>query len=106
MNETVCERCRQPIRIGDFPFCPHGPVGAVHVIDDTLPGGPRYLHNAGDTPVWIETKTQYNQLLAGRGLVQNERKSYNRNDKSPWATQTRLRPGQRDPFVHPAGFNE
>lgn len=77
-------------------------VGSAHVIDDTLPGGPRYLHNLGDTPVWVETKTQYQQELAARGLVQLERKTYNRQDQSPWATRTRLRPGQRDPFLHRA----
>ena len=77
----------------------------ARVQDDTLTGGPRYMHNLGDTPIWVETKTQLKQIMQERGLVPAERSSYNRDDKSPWATQTRLRPGQRDPFVHDANFN-
>lgn len=94
-----CEKCGELIGIGNFPFCPHGPVGKGGVIDDTLPGGARYIHNAGPKPVWVSTKSEYKQLLASRGLVQTERKTYSRDDKSPWATQTRLRSGRRDPFV-------
>lgn len=77
--------------------------GEAHVIDDTLPGGARWMHNLGDTPVWVETKTQFTQELARRGLVQAERSTYARDDKSPYATRTRLRPGQRDPFLQRAG---
>jgi len=57
------------------------------------------MHNLGDKPVWVETKTQLNSELSARGLVQAERNSYNRSDKSPYATKTRLRAGQIDPFV-------
>jgi len=71
----------------------------AQVIDDALPGGARWMHNLGDTPVWVESKTQFREELATRGLVQAERSSYNRDDKSPYATRTRLRPGQRDPFL-------
>lgn len=60
------------------------------------------MYNLGDTPVWVETKTQYKRELAERGLIQVEGKRYSRDDKSPWATRTRLRPGARDPFIHPA----
>lgn len=77
----------------------------AHVIDDALPGGARWMHNLGDSPEWVETKTQFRQELARRGLVQEERKTYCKDDKSPWATATRLRPGQRDPFLHRADFN-
>ena len=101
MTTTICERCGQAIAEGSWPFCPHE-RGAAHVIDDALPGGARYVHNLGDTPVWVETKTQFRQELASRGLEQVERKTYNRDDKSPWATRTHLRPGQRDPFLHRA----
>ena len=100
--ETRCEVCDQPMQVGDFPFCPHGPT-RVSIIDDTLTGGARWMHNLGDDPVWVETKTQYRQELAARGLVQVERSSYNKHDKSPWATRTTLRPGQVDPFLSRAG---
>ncbi|MGH7177866.1 MAG: hypothetical protein ACREJC_10830 [Tepidisphaeraceae bacterium] len=75
------------------------PVGATHVIDDTLPGGARWMHNLGDTPVWVETKTQYRQELQARGLVPADRKAYNKNDRSPYTSRTRLRPGAHDPFL-------
>lgn len=72
---------------------------APAVIDDTLPGGARWMHNLGDEPVWVETKTQLRDELAKRGLVQAERNSYNRDDKSPWATRTRLKADAVDPFL-------
>lgn len=94
-----CDKCDKELSIGEHPFCPHGFGGRVGVIDDTLPGGARWMHNLGDRPIFISTKTEYKQELAKRGLVQAERNTYNRDDKSPWATRTRLRPGQRDPFL-------
>ena len=101
MNEpSICEKCQKPIGIGNFPFCPHGPVGQGGIIDDTLPGGARWMHNLGDEKVWVETKTQYKKELASRGLVQAEWcNTYNKQDKSPYATRTRLRPGEHDPFL-------
>lgn len=72
------------------------------VVDDTLPGGARWMHNLGDRPVWVETKTQFKNELSSRGLVHAPRDRYNRDDRSPYATRTRLRPGQRDPFVQGA----
>jgi len=102
-TETICDKCGAAVRHGDWPFCgpdgTHERAGTVQVIDDTLQGGARYLWNLGDQPVWCETKTQYKAELAARGLVQDERKSYNKSDRSPYATRTRLRPGQIDPFL-------
>lgn len=69
------------------------------VIDDVLPGGPRKMHNLGPDPVWVETKTQLALELASRGLVQDVRDRHAADDKSPWATRTRLRPGAVDPFM-------
>lgn len=34
----ICDRCEQPIAIGDWPFCPHGP-GTAAVQGDDIPGG-------------------------------------------------------------------
>ena len=102
MNRETCEHCGESYGVGEDYRCPHGPVGRGGVIDDTLPGGARWMHNLGDTPVWIETKSEYNRELSARGLVQAERNTYNKNDKSPWATRSTLRAGQRDPFIHKA----
>ena len=60
------------------------------------------MWNLGDHGVWVETKTQLKRELAARGLVQAERNTYNKSDKSPYATRTCLRPGQRDPFLQRA----
>lgn len=99
MNTETCEKCGAAYGIGEDYRCPHGPVGAGGVIDDTLTGGARWMHNLGHEPVWVETKSQLKQEFAARGLAPAERGSYNRDDKSPYATRTRLRPGARDPFV-------
>ena len=69
------------------------------VIDDTLTGGARWMHNLGPEPVWVETKTQFQQELRSRGLRLADTKSYSRDDKSPYATRTRLRLDKIDPFV-------
>ena len=95
---SMCEACGQNVQVGEWPWCPHG-FATPQVIDDTLPGGARYMHNLGPEPVWVETKTQLTAELKARGLVQAERKTYNRRDQSPWATRTRLRPGMTDPFL-------
>jgi len=102
MNVETCAHCGEVYRVGEDYRCPHGPVGSGGVIDDTLPGGARWMHNLGDTPIWIETKTEYKKELAARGLVPAERNTYNKNDKSPYATRTCLRPGRHDPFIHRA----
>lgn len=103
----ICDLCQQELHEGDWPWCnpaggPHQRAGTTQVIDDTLTGGARWMHNLGDAPVWVETKTQLKQELAARGLEMAERKSYNRDDASPYATRTRLKPGQRDPFIQRA----
>lgn len=66
------------------------------VQDDTLTGGARWMHNLGHDPVWVETKTQLRNEMSARGLVPAERNVYRRDDKTAWATRTRLRPGARD----------
>lgn len=107
---SVCEKCGHHVKIGDWPFC--GKTGGPHerpsfaVQDDTIPGGARWMHNLGDEPVWVEKKSELKQIMAERGLIHAERATYCKDDQSPWATRTCLRPGQRDPFIHPAGFNE
>lgn len=99
MNTSLCEKCHAEIHHGQYPFCPHGEVSNISVIDDTLTGGARWMHNLGDTPVWVETKSELKQIMQARGLEFAERKEYSRDDKSPYATRTRLHPGQRDPFL-------
>lgn len=100
MTTETCPKCGAAYLIGQDYRCPHGQVGKGGVIDDTLTGGARWMHNLGDQPVYVETKSQYRAELKSRGLVPAERANYSKDDKSPYATRTRLRPGQRDPFIH------
>ena len=102
MTPSICEACGHEMQPGDWPFCPHEKAGTAQMIDDTLPGGPRWMHNLGDQPIFISTKTELKQEMSARGLVPAERNTYNKDDKSPWATRNCLRPGQRDPFIHRA----
>jgi hypothetical protein len=44
----TCEKCHQPLSIGDYPFCPHG-SGSTAVEAVTWPGG-RWFENLGDKP--------------------------------------------------------
>jgi hypothetical protein len=43
------------------------------VVDDVLWGGPQYVHNITDDPVWVETKSQYRALLAAHNMKQRVR---------------------------------
>lgn len=61
------------------------------VIDDTLPGGARWMQNLGHKPVWVETKTELKRELETRGLEIKDAGTHTREDRSPWATRTRLR---------------
>ncbi len=99
MNTSPCEKCGHEIAFGEFAFCPHGPIGTVNVIDDTLPGGARWMHNLDSSPIWVETKSQLQQELGKRGLTLAEGRPHAANDASPYATRTRLKPGARDPFL-------
>ena len=60
------------------------------VIDDTLPGGPRWIENLGHDPVWVETKTQLQAELDKRNVRLKESPNRNRKDKSPWVNPTTL----------------
>lgn len=101
MHTELCEHCGHVYGVGFDYRCPHEPVGNVAMLDDTLTGGARWMHNLGPEPVWIEKRSELERVMAERGLEFAERKAYCRDDKSPYATRTRLRPGQRDPFIHP-----
>jgi len=72
---------------------------APSVIDDSLPGGPRWMYNLDDHPIWVETKSQLRWELSTRGLVLADKASHNKDDQSPYATKTRLKSGAHDPFL-------
>lgn len=86
-GEDRCEKCGDPLRVGEWPFCPHGfperPGGAA-MIDDQLAGGARYFENLGHEPVYVESKSQLRDEMRARGLMNRvEHKGVPGSDKSP-----------------------
>ena len=71
-------------------------AASPEVIDDTLPGGPRWIENLGHDPVWVETKTQFQAELDKRNVRVKESPNRNRKDKSPWVNPTTLTAGAAD----------
>lgn len=66
MSDT-CAKCGEALRVGDFPFCPHGPVRNVAVIGDDIPGG-QWFENGFDTPQKFYSHSEHRAALAARGL--------------------------------------
>lgn len=87
----TCERCGADVAIGEWPWCPHGRAAHMAVLDDTLPGGARWMQNLGHEPVWVETRTQLRRELQDRGLRLRDCGPHAARDQSPWATRERLR---------------
>ena len=70
-----CDTCGHEFSIGDWPFCDgsgHNRA-SVHVIDDTLEGGPRRFETMGPDAPFIETKSQWRREMQARNLVQVDR---------------------------------
>ncbi len=62
----LCQKCLQPVNVGDFPFCPHGaPTLAVH--PDDVPGG-FVVENGFDEPTRFYSHTEHEKALEARGL--------------------------------------
>jgi hypothetical protein len=60
----TCDRCHRELRIGDFPFCPHG-NGFSRVNGDECD----YIdHNLGREPIRIRSWSQRRALMAAQGL--------------------------------------
>jgi hypothetical protein len=66
----ICDRCGQPLSIGDFPFCPHGRGQAVAFRDD-LPGG-LVCENYGPTPITFYSHTERRAYMKAHGLQEKE----------------------------------
>ena len=60
----TCPKCGQELRVGDFPFCPHG-YGVMRVNGDECD----YIdHNLGREPIRIRSWSQRRALMAAAGL--------------------------------------
>lgn len=61
----TCDTCGHTLRIGDFPFCPHG-SGKAAVIGDDVPGG-FWAENGFDRPRKFYSKRAHVAALAAEG---------------------------------------
>lgn len=66
MEATICDRCGHEIKIGEYPFCPHG-FGAGNRIHDDIPGGV-WLENYGPDPIKVYSHTERRRIMKERGL--------------------------------------
>lgn len=94
----ICEACHQPLRVGDFPFCPHG-SGITRVGGDEVPGGGYWDHNLGKDPVFITHWSQRRALMDAANLQDvcrytplPEGAAPNPQAPSNWAAYRDLRP--------------
>ena len=62
----TCDTCGAEIRVGDFPFCPHGQSGAA-IVRDEIPGG-MVVENGFPEPITVYSHSEHRRLLAERGL--------------------------------------
>lgn len=62
----TCDRCGETLKVGDFPFCPHGQY-APQIISDDVPGG-FVVENGFPTPQKFYSKSEHRKALAARGL--------------------------------------
>jgi hypothetical protein len=81
---VICPSCGETLHVGSWPFCAGGHTPShVAVIDDTLPGGPRWCETMAHEPVWLEgTKSQWKREVAARNL-----ENVVRHDDHYYATQ-------------------
>jgi hypothetical protein len=63
---TTCESCGAELRLGDFPFCPHG-GGSNAVEAVTWPGG-KWFENLGHEPVRCDSPADLKREMKARGL--------------------------------------
>lgn len=78
----TCDVCGKRVRVGDWPFCPHG-VSTMKVIPDSIPGG-LVLENLGPQPVKVYSHSERRMLMAKAGLREQVRHvGVPGTDKSP-----------------------
>lgn len=61
----ICEKCGAELRIGDYPFCPHG-SGTNHITPDDIPGG-QWFENGFRTPRKFYSHSEHRAALAAEG---------------------------------------
>jgi hypothetical protein len=80
-----CDRCGATIRVGEWPFCPHG-FGVNNVVDDTIIGGERN-ENVAHEPVTFYSKSEKRRYLREHNLQEFVRHVPRPDDKRPSTTR-------------------
>lgn len=72
-GNVCCDTCRQPLNVGDYPFCPHGrPESGIMIVQDEIPGGV-VLENYGPDPVKFYSHTERRAYMEAHGLQEKEK---------------------------------
>lgn len=61
----ICEKCGAEIRVGSFPFCPHGDTKLATIPDD-VPGG-FWRENGFESPRWFPSHSAHRAALKAEG---------------------------------------
>lgn len=65
----TCDKCQAEIKVGDWPFCPHGTVVSFNVQDDSFPGG-QYFEHVSHTGETFYSKTELKSFLKATGQME------------------------------------
>lgn len=68
---TYCDRCGQPLSLGDYPFCPHE-RGAAAITQDGIPGG-LVVENYGPNPIRFDSHSDRRAYMKAHGLQEKEK---------------------------------
>lgn len=66
LERTRCSECGEFVRVGDWPFCPHG-RGHSAIRPDDVPGG-FWVENGFEQPTKFYSHSEHEAALAARGL--------------------------------------
>lgn len=68
---TICDRCGQPLNVGEYPFCPHG-HGGSNIARDEIPGG-IVVENYGPKPIRFDSHSDRRAYMKANGLQEREK---------------------------------
>ena len=82
----ICEKCGQPLQIGEWPFCPHGmPLHGLKQLGDEID---EWNENVGPEPVHFTSRAERARYLKEHGLIEFVRHvGTPGSDKSPHTTR-------------------
>ncbi len=65
--DTICNVCRHILRVGDYPFCPHG-RSPLHIRTDRKYRGGMVIRNLGPRPVTVYSEQDRQRRMKKAGL--------------------------------------